>query len=233
MRTIRASLRLVSVLCLLQLATVAQAQSHSRGRGPRSFPRQPVSMARPATQGVPAAATGQPASRATGMSLFPNDNLIQAYGGAGAARFGATPPPTSGYRPSTSASGGPRNHSYPATLPSFAGSSQDSWMSVRRRSSTRTTSQRIRRSRKRAVHKPDGQRPTSSHDQQARQSPTRLWTDNTGEFSTRALFLRFEDNLVWLRKADGGLARLPLNRLSPADQSYVLQHSKEPTQEVR
>ena len=49
----------------------------------------------------------------------------------------------------------------------------------------------------------------------------RTWVDITGKFKTEATFLRLQDDQVELRKADGTIAKLPLARLSVADQELA------------
>ncbi len=50
---------------------------------------------------------------------------------------------------------------------------------------------------------------------------TRTWTDTTGQYKTEAEFVDFKDGRVHLKKADGTLVAIPLDRLSPADQQLV------------
>lgn len=49
----------------------------------------------------------------------------------------------------------------------------------------------------------------------------RRWTDQTGSFSTSAELIHRNRDMVWLRKEDGGLAKVPLASLSPTDQAFV------------
>lgn len=56
----------------------------------------------------------------------------------------------------------------------------------------------------------------------------RTWTDATGEYSTEAELVFFSDTLVSLRKADGSIVHVPLNRLCKADQDYLRTISVEP-----
>lgn len=55
----------------------------------------------------------------------------------------------------------------------------------------------------------------------ADEAGARKWTDSTGKFSIDAEFVEFVDGHVALRIADGREIRLPLERLSPADQQHV------------
>ncbi len=54
----------------------------------------------------------------------------------------------------------------------------------------------------------------------------RRWTNDTGKSSTSARLIQYADNTVWLRKEDGGLARIPFSRLSQEDQTYVMQQAR-------
>jgi hypothetical protein len=49
----------------------------------------------------------------------------------------------------------------------------------------------------------------------------RKWTDSTGRFSVEADFVELVDGQVALKKADGQSIRLPVERLSEADQQHV------------
>ena len=50
----------------------------------------------------------------------------------------------------------------------------------------------------------------------------RTWTDTTGTYKTEAMFVRIaEDGRVELKKANGTVARVPLDKLSPADQELA------------
>jgi len=48
---------------------------------------------------------------------------------------------------------------------------------------------------------------------------SRTWTDATGKFSVEAELVRVADGKVELKKADGTIIAVPLDRLSPADQA--------------
>jgi N-acyl-D-amino-acid deacylase len=50
------------------------------------------------------------------------------------------------------------------------------------------------------------------------------WTDATGQHTVEAEFVELQDGKVRLRKADGTLMALPLERLSQADQRWVQHH---------
>ncbi len=50
---------------------------------------------------------------------------------------------------------------------------------------------------------------------------SRTWKDASGKFEVVATFVRVEGNKVVLKKADGTLLNVPLDKLSPIDQGYV------------
>jgi len=49
----------------------------------------------------------------------------------------------------------------------------------------------------------------------------RTWTDATGTFRKEAVFLKIEGGTIHLKTANGKIARIPLAKLSDADQRYV------------
>jgi beta-lactamase regulating signal transducer with metallopeptidase domain len=55
--------------------------------------------------------------------------------------------------------------------------------------------------------------------------PRRTWNDSTGAFSLEAEFAGVENGKVKLKKADGKIYAIPLDRLSKKDQDYVAQQS--------
>lgn len=55
----------------------------------------------------------------------------------------------------------------------------------------------------------------------ANKALARKWTDSTGRFSVEADFVEFVEGQVALKKTDGQLIRLPLERLSEADRQHV------------
>lgn len=56
----------------------------------------------------------------------------------------------------------------------------------------------------------------------AQQTPAvKTWTDNTGRYSVTAEFVDVRDGQVRLKKQDGSLISLPLERLSDGDREYV------------
>jgi len=57
----------------------------------------------------------------------------------------------------------------------------------------------------------------------AQEPKFRTWTDNTGQFKITAAFEAYRDGRVWLRKPDGSRIAVPTERLSEADQTFVLE----------
>ncbi len=55
--------------------------------------------------------------------------------------------------------------------------------------------------------------------------PTRTWNDATGAFSVEAQFAGVENGKVLLKKADGKIARVPLDRLSKEDRDFVAEQA--------
>jgi hypothetical protein len=51
----------------------------------------------------------------------------------------------------------------------------------------------------------------------------RTWSSSDGKYSVAAEFVELVDGVVRLRREDGRIARIPLDRLSDADQQYVRQ----------
>jgi hypothetical protein len=49
----------------------------------------------------------------------------------------------------------------------------------------------------------------------------RTWTDTSGKFRMEAAFVSVKDGQVTLEKTDGTRIRLPLDKLSPADQQFI------------
>lgn len=52
----------------------------------------------------------------------------------------------------------------------------------------------------------------------------RTWTDPSGKYKIEAEFIGVEDGVVKLRKTDGGIVSVPIDRLSPDCQGYVREH---------
>lgn len=57
----------------------------------------------------------------------------------------------------------------------------------------------------------------------------RTWTDSTGQYKTEAEFVDFKDGRIHLKKADGTVVAIPLDRLSPADQQLVRSAARQPS----
>ena len=49
----------------------------------------------------------------------------------------------------------------------------------------------------------------------------RKWTDSTGKFSVEAEFVEFKDGKVRLKKEDGEIVTVPLEKLSQEDQQFI------------
>ena len=58
----------------------------------------------------------------------------------------------------------------------------------------------------------------------------RRWEDATGKFSIEADFVRLRDDIVSLRKADGSVIQVPLNKLCNADQHHIRSVSLAPAE---
>ena len=56
---------------------------------------------------------------------------------------------------------------------------------------------------------------------EAAEPEMRTWTDRTGAFSRRACFEKLENGVVHIRDGEGKTAKVPLEKLSAADQAYV------------
>jgi hypothetical protein len=54
----------------------------------------------------------------------------------------------------------------------------------------------------------------------------RNWTDASGQHKTRAVLEAVEDGTVRLRKADGSIVELPIEKLSEADQRWIERNAK-------
>ncbi len=53
----------------------------------------------------------------------------------------------------------------------------------------------------------------------------RTWTDATGKFRTKAVFVELNGAQLKLKKEDGRVIEIPLEKLSESDQAYVRQHT--------
>lgn len=49
----------------------------------------------------------------------------------------------------------------------------------------------------------------------------RLWSDSTGSFKVNASFMSLGNGLVKLKKEDGKIIDVPVEKLSPVDQAFV------------
>ena len=49
----------------------------------------------------------------------------------------------------------------------------------------------------------------------------RTWTDSTGKFTVEAEFVDFKDGKVQLKKEDGKIVTIPVEKLSEADQAFA------------
>ena len=54
----------------------------------------------------------------------------------------------------------------------------------------------------------------------------RTWTDSTGAFAVEAEFQGFSNRRIVLKKSDGTVVKVPLDRLSAADQAILKELSK-------
>src|SRR4051812_10615308 len=52
----------------------------------------------------------------------------------------------------------------------------------------------------------------------------RTWTDKTGKFKTSGELVEVQDGQALLRRADGKEIKVPLERLSDADQQFIKAH---------
>ena len=62
---------------------------------------------------------------------------------------------------------------------------------------------------------------SDSQPQDQKHRELRTWTDITGKHKTEATFLDLKDGTVLLKKMDGAIIAVPLERLSDVDQDYV------------
>jgi hypothetical protein len=51
--------------------------------------------------------------------------------------------------------------------------------------------------------------------------PARLWTDQTGKYTVEATLEDYKNGELSLRKADGKVVNIPLERMSREDQDFV------------
>ena len=58
------------------------------------------------------------------------------------------------------------------------------------------------------------------------QAPARTWTDSTGKHKIEGEFVKLADGQVDIRRDDGKLVRIPLEKLSEADQQHARKAAK-------
>ncbi|WP_425618804.1 SHD1 domain-containing protein [Anatilimnocola sp. NA78] len=69
--------------------------------------------------------------------------------------------------------------------------------------------------------KPEVAKPAEAPAETTVSSNTRIWTDSTGQFTIDAELIGFEDGAAKLKRKDGKVVSLPLDKLSGADQAAV------------
>lgn len=62
------------------------------------------------------------------------------------------------------------------------------------------------------------------------ESGTRTWTDSSGEFTVEAEFVDFVEGKVRLKRTDGRIITVPIEKLSEADQKFVRSQSAGPAE---
>ena len=62
----------------------------------------------------------------------------------------------------------------------------------------------------------------------AQEEEARVWTDSTGKFKVDAVLVSSDGSEVTLRKSDNRTVKIPINKLSQADQDYLDQLSGNP-----
>ena len=50
----------------------------------------------------------------------------------------------------------------------------------------------------------------------------RTWTDASGKYQIQGQLAAYQNGIVWLRRSDGLISKLPIRQLSQADQSFVV-----------
>lgn len=70
------------------------------------------------------------------------------------------------------------------------------------------------------------------HDEASTSDTFRLWTDATGEHTTEAAFVEHEGGEITLRKRDGRVIELPVERLSDGDQEWLRKVEAHEGQEI-
>jgi hypothetical protein len=61
----------------------------------------------------------------------------------------------------------------------------------------------------------------SKSEEKPQQPEFRTWTDTTGKFKTDAVFVEFKDGIVQLKKRNGSVVSVPIEKLSTADQKNL------------
>lgn len=73
---------------------------------------------------------------------------------------------------------------------------------------------------------------SASNEEESEPTPNaahmRTWTDRTGKHKTRAEFVSIEDGQIRLRKSDGTIVAMPLDKLSPFDQHFAMSLARHP-----
>lgn len=209
--------RLILLLTLIVSLSVSQseacAQSGHRGTGFRA----PVTRrAAPRTSSSrPAYSNSTPRRRTTGTTSARPTGMLGTVRSHGRTTGSSVP-----YR--RSAAGVPFGGASPATGPSSY-LLRDNVGPRTSASTRRSRSRRLTSTVPTSRSTDTGSKGTTSESQTTGilARPLRTWTDDTGTQSTRARLLHFEAGIVWLRKADGGLAKLPISRLSLRDREFV------------
>lgn len=158
--------------------------------------RPPIAQSRPSRLGGARPSVGRPRPAPTGM-------LNSARSGL---RTGGSGP--SSLRPSASALRR-SNAGVTAPTPTAFGAASSSTPRRPRSAGTRSTASS-----------------PAAASAQPPQEDLRTWTDASGTYSIRGKMAAYRSETVWIRRADGLLAKLALSQLSPADQVYV--RSKNP-----
>ena len=227
---IKVAFGIVLIVGLISRRPVTEtlAQSSSRGGGYRSQPRrivprvsQPRPVTRSATPGV--TSSGLRPGQATGLlgTVRFGGQSDRRIGTSGAARSFR---PSTGLNPRVSAPVGASSISVRGRGTATTGlnprqSTVNRVVPGRRPGIAPTTTQSDRDAES-TMEMPTSRSPAQPPVLTARSM--RTWTDTTGFFQTEAKLLHHRAQTVWLRKADGGLARFSLKQLSLADQNYVM-----------
>lgn len=182
-------------MALMFCPSAAWGQSGSRGSGTRMMPRPSYGV--PSRTGAARSSVVPNTARPTGM-----------LNSAAAAARSRTAPRSYG-------SGTRSTTGIPSTVPSYGRSSQGY-------SSGPTTGLvapgRASRSNSSTPRRGSSPAPTNTL---TIPEGFRRWTDSTGKYSIQGKLAAKRDNVVWIRRLDGKLARLNLSQLSTVDQAFV------------